>query len=77
MVQCVERPGIHGGSQGVWYGMGKIALGLEFACLCNDGDPGSLLGDYRADQHLQQRSLLHGSRAMAQLTVELMKAELK
>lgn len=30
MVQTVERPGIHGGTQGFWYGMGRIASAKEW-----------------------------------------------
>lgn len=30
MVQTVDRPGIHGGMQGVWYGMGRIASATEW-----------------------------------------------
>lgn len=30
MVQTVDRPGIHGGSQGFWYGMGRIASAKEW-----------------------------------------------
>jgi hypothetical protein len=62
VVQCVERPGVHGGSQGVWYGM-EDRTGLEPAGFCHDGNPGRLLGNDRADQHFQQRAFLHrGSR---------------
>jgi len=28
LVQCVERPGVHGGQQGVWYGLGEVAMKL-------------------------------------------------
>lgn len=30
MVQTVDRPGIHGGPQGFWYGMGRIASAKEW-----------------------------------------------
>jgi hypothetical protein len=41
MVQCVERPGIHGGCQGVWYGMGKIAQDWNLPALATMGTQGA------------------------------------
>lgn len=41
MVQCVERPGIHGGPQGIWYGMGKVALKWDLPAFATMGTQGA------------------------------------
>jgi hypothetical protein len=77
LVQCVERPGIHGGPQGVWYGMGKIALDWDLPAFATMGTQGaywttaSRIGTFNKDHFVTQVA------AMAQLTGELMKADLK
>ncbi|UCH21361.1 MAG: hypothetical protein JSU83_23155 [Deltaproteobacteria bacterium] len=77
LVQCVERPGSHGGPQGVWYGMGKIALDWDLPAFATMGTQGAYwsttarIDTFNKDQFVTQVA------AMAQLTGELMKADLK
>lgn len=77
MVQCVERPGIHGGTQGMWYGMGKIAQDWNLPAFATMGTQGAYwattarLNTFNKDLFCTQVA------AMTQLTGELIKAELK
>ena len=77
MVQCVERPGIHGGSQGVWYGMGKIALDWNLPAFATMGTQGAYWATTARISTFNKDLFCTEVAAMAQLTGELMKAELK
>jgi hypothetical protein len=77
MVQCVERPGIHGGSQGVWYGMGKIALDWNLPAFATMGTQGAYWATTARISTFNKELFCTEVAAMAQLTGELMKAELK
>jgi hypothetical protein len=76
MVQCVERPGIHGKPQGVWYGMGGIATEWNlpaFACM---GVQGGYWGTTARIERFDSELFVRQVGAMTQLTAELMSAEL-
>jgi hypothetical protein len=77
MVQCVERPGIHGGSQGVWYGMGKIALDWNLPAFATMGTQGAYWATTARINTFNKDLFYTEVAAMAQLTGELMKADLK
>lgn len=74
MVQSVERPGVHGGPQGIWYGMGKIALSWDLPAFATMGTQGAYwattarIGTFDKDHFCKQVA------TMAQLTGELMLA---
>jgi len=77
MVQCVERPGIHGGTQGVWYGMGKIALDWDLPAFATMGTQGAYWAT-TARIHAFDKNLFRTQvAAMAQLTGTLMKGNYK
>ncbi len=77
MVQSVERPGIHNRPQGVWYGMGKIALEWDLPAYATMGIQGAYwsttgrLDEFDADHFVTQVA------AMCQLTGELMVMDFK
>ena len=77
MVQCVERPGIHGGSQGGWYGMGKIALDWNLPAFATMGTQGAYWATTARMNTFNKDHFCTEVAAMAQLTGELMKADLK
>jgi hypothetical protein len=77
MVQCVERPGIHGGSQGVWYGMGKIAQDWNLPAFATMGTQGAYWATTARISTFNKDHFCTEVAAMAQLTGELMKADLK
>jgi hypothetical protein len=77
MVQSVERPGIHNSPQGVWYGMGKIALEWDLPAYATMGSQGAYwsttgrLDEFDANHFVTQVA------AMCQLTGELMVMDFK
>lgn len=77
MVQAPEKPGIHGTTQGIWYGMGKIAVEWNipaFATMGMQGAYWSTTGDInKFNPELFQVQV----RAMTQLTGKLMGMELR
>lgn len=77
MVQCVERPGIHGGPQGVWYGMGKIALKWDLPAFATMGTQGAYWTTNARIDTFNKQQFCTQVAAMAQLTGELMQAPLK
>ncbi len=77
MVQCVERPGIHGGPQGVWYGMGKIALKWDIPAFATMGTQGAYWTTNAHIEAFNKQQFCTQVAAMAQLTGELMRADLK
>jgi len=77
MVQCVERPGIHGGTQGVWYGMGKIALDWNLPAFATMGTQGAYWATTARISTFNKEHFCTEVAVMAQLTGELMRADLK
>jgi len=77
MVQCVERPGIHGGSQGVWYGMGGIALDWNLPAFATMGIQGAYWATTARINTFNKELFYTEVSTMTQLTGELMKADLK
>ena len=77
LVQCVERPGIHGGSQGVWYGMGKIALSWDLPAFATMGTQGAYWATTARIGSFDKNHFVTQVAALSQLTGELMKADLK
>jgi len=77
MVQCVERPGINGGPQGIWYGMGKIALDWDLPAYATMGTQGAYWATTARIQTFNKVHFVTEVAAMAQLTGELMLAEFK
>lgn len=77
MVQCVERPGIHGETQGVWYGIGKIALSWNIPAFATMGTQGAYWATTARIRTFNKDLFYAQIAAMAQLTGELMKADLK
>ncbi len=76
MVQCVERPGRNGGTQGVWYGMGKIALDWDLPAFSTMGTQGAYWATTARIDSFDKNHFCKQVAAMAQLTGELMKAKL-
>jgi hypothetical protein len=77
MVQSVERPGIHGGPQGVWYGLGKFALEWDLPAYATMGIQGAYWSTTgRLDKFDKNQSVTQVA-AMSQLTGELMVADFK
>lgn len=77
LVQCVERPGKHGGTQGVWYGMGKIALDWNLPAFATMGTQGAYWTTASRIETFNKDLFRIEVAAMARLTGELMKARLK
>lgn len=77
MVQCVERPGIHGGTQGVWYGMGKIALKWNLPAFATMGTQGAYWTTAARIETFNKNLFCSQVAAMSQLTGELMNSDLK
>jgi hypothetical protein len=77
LVQCVERPGKHGGTQGVWYGMGKIAEEMNLPAFSTMGTQGAYWTTASRIDTFNKELFRIQVAAMAQLTGELMTAKLK
>ena len=77
MVQCVEKLGIHGGTQGVWYGMGKIALDWNIPAFATMGTQGAYWATTARIETFNKDLFCTQVAAMSQLTGALMKAKLK
>jgi len=72
MVQSVERPGIHKRPQGVWYGMGKIALEWDLPAYAAMGTQGAFWSTTGRLDEFDQKQFVTQVAAMCQLTGELM-----
>jgi hypothetical protein len=72
MVQSVERPGIHNGPQGVWYGMGKIALEWDLPAYATMGTQGAYWSTTGRLDEFDKNQFVTQVAAMCQLTGELM-----
>ncbi len=77
MVQCVERPGINGGPQGIWYGMGKIALDWDLPAYATMGTQGAYWATTARIDTFNKAHFVTEVAAMSQLTGELMLADFK
>ena len=74
MVQCVERPGKHGGPQGVWYGMGRVAMEWNLPAFATMGIQGAYWATTaRLDNAFDKDHFVKQVAVMSQLTGELMK----
>jgi hypothetical protein len=72
MVQSVERPGIHKRPQGVWYGMGKIALEWDLPAYAAMGTQGAFWSTTGRLDEFNKKQFVTQVAAMCQLTGELM-----
>ena len=72
MVQSVERPGVHQGPQGVWYGMGKIALDWDLPAYATMGSQGAYWSTTGRLDEFDKNQFVTQVAAMCQLTGELM-----
>ncbi len=72
MVQSVERPGIHKSPQGVWYGMGKIALEWDLPAYATMGIQGAYWSTTGRLDEFDKNHFVTQVAAMCQLTGELM-----
>jgi hypothetical protein len=75
MVQCVERPGKHGGPQGIWYGMGGIALDWDVPAYGTMGTQGAYWATTARIDTFDKEHFVSEVAAMSQLTGELMLAD--
>jgi hypothetical protein len=72
MVQSVEKTGIHQGPQGVWYGMGKIALEWDLPAYATMGIQGAYRATTARLDEFDKNQFVTQVAAMCQLTGELM-----
>lgn len=74
MVQTVDRPGIHGGTQGYWYGMGRIASAKEWnlPAFSTMGSQGAYWSSTARLDKFDKDHFRTQVAAMAQLTAVLM-----
>ena len=72
MVQSVERAGIHNRTQGVWYGMGKIALEWDLPAYAAMGIQGAYWSTTGRLDEFDKKLFVTQVAAMCQLTGELM-----
>ena len=77
MVQSVERPGVHGGPQGVWYGLGKFALEWDLPAYATMGIQGAYWSTTGRLDKFDKNQFVTQVAAMSQLTGELMVANFK
>ena len=77
MVQSVERPGKHGGPQGIWYGLGKIALAWDLPGYGTMGAQGAYWATTARIDTFNKEHFVTEVAAMSQLTGELMLADFK
>jgi hypothetical protein len=75
MVQCVERPGKNGGPQGIWYGLGKIALEWDLPAYGTMGTQGAYWATTARIDTFNKEHFVSEVAAMSQLTGELMLAD--
>ena len=77
MVQSVERPGIHNLPQGVWYGMGKLALEWDLPAYATMGIQGAYWSTTGRLDEFDKKQFITQVAAMCQLTGELMLMDFK
>jgi hypothetical protein len=77
MVQSVERPGKHSGPQGIWYGLGKVALAWDLPGYGTMGAQGAYWATTARIDTFNKEHFVTEVAAMSQLTGELMLADFK
>jgi len=77
MIQSVERPGKNGGPQGIWYGLGKIALEWDLPAYGTMGTQGAYWATTARIDTFNKQHFVTEVAAMSQLTGELMLADFK
>jgi alkylated DNA nucleotide flippase Atl1 len=71
-VQSVERPGTHGGKQGVWYGMGRLGMEWNLPTFSTMGAQGAYWATSARLDRFDKQLFVTQVAAMAQLTGVLM-----
>ncbi len=84
LVQCVERPGVHGKQQGVWYGLGMVAMkllgrekGEKTPAFSMMGTQGAYWATTARIDKFDRNHFCRQLAVMIQLTGELMRADLE
>ena len=72
IVKCPEKKGIHGKSQGVWIGMGDIALEYDLPAYAAFGGMGAYWETNSGLDRFDKELFATQVKAMTQLTIELM-----
>jgi len=75
-VECVDRPGIHGTSQGTWFGMGAVGRRRGLPTYATMGDMGAYWGTSARLDRFDVTHFRDQVATMTQLTGELMLADL-
>jgi hypothetical protein len=76
IIRAPDRPGVHGRSQGPWYGMGKDAQRLGLPAFSVQGDLGAYWAESARIDRFDARSFRRQVATFAQLTGFLMSADL-
>ena len=76
-VECVDRPGIHGTSQGTWLGLGAVGRRRGLPAFATMGDMGAYWSTNARIAAFDARHFVDQVATMAQLTGELMLADLE
>lgn len=72
MVQCVEKTGIHGGPQGIWFGLGTPALDWNIPGFATMGTQGAYWASTGGLDKFNKELFYTQVKTMTQLTGELM-----
>jgi hypothetical protein len=75
-VEQVDRPGIHGTSQGTWFGLGAVGRTRGLPAFAIMGDMGAYWGTSARLDRFDARHFVDQVATMVQLTGELMVADL-
>jgi hypothetical protein len=75
-VEQVDRPGIHGASQGAWLGLGAVGRTRGLPAFATMGDMGAYWGTSARLSRFDAKHFVDQVATMAQLTGELMVADL-
>jgi len=75
MVKCVERKGAHGRSQGLWYGLGSLALEWDLPAFTLMGTQGAYWATTARLDKFNKELFYTQVKTMTQLTAELMMKE--
>jgi hypothetical protein len=76
-VECVDRPGIHGTSQGTWLGLGAVGRRRGLPAFATMGDMGAYWSTNARIAAFDARHFVDQVATMTQLTGELMLADLE
>lgn len=77
IVQCVEKTGIHGESQGAWWGLGSIALDWDIPAYATMGTQGAYWATTGRLDKFNKQLFYTQVKTMTQLTGELMTIDLQ